>query len=971
MFPLRFHLFGPPRLERMGEKIKINLHKAQALLAYLAVTKRNYSRDALATLFWPEDDQSKARGNLRRALSRLNTTLGEGYLTTDQETAGLNLKAGLWLDVEQFQGRLAQCRTHGHAPDDVCPDCLPVLAEAAALYTDDFLAGFSLPDCPDFDEWQFFQREGLQQALASALDRLVRGNSDRGNYDSAILHARRRLTLDRLHEPAQRQLMLLYALTGQWTAAMRQYEECVGVLDEELGILPSEETKALYQDIIAKRLPPPKANRRESGVQESLASTSPPPVPPHNPLLQPTPFIGREEELARINRCLTDADCRLLTLIGPGGIGKTRLALEAASRSLSSDTSPGGVYFIPLAALNSADFLVSTIADRLNFIFQGGIDPKVQLFNYFGGQKQATLLVLDNFEQLADGADLLADLLQHAPMVKILTTSRERLNLRDEWVLDIQGLPFPLSAESGETLESYASVQLFLQTAARLNTVIALSDADKPFVARICQLVEGMPLGLELAAAWTRVLSCREIVNEIEKSLDFLTTSLRDVPARHRSLIAVFDHSWHLLSPEEQGVFRRLAVFRGGFSREAAEQVAGASLPLLATLADKSMLRRWESGRYGFHELLRQYAAGKLDEAGETGDGRSRHLTFYLSLAEEAEPRFRGAEQITWLDRLNTENGNLRAALAWSLEGGDTATGLRLVATLGQFWFMRSQQYDEALGWLERVLSAAGPAAQAEERAKACNWLGQFALYQGDDAKAKKAFEKSLVLYRRLEDQTGIADSLLHIGDIVSSQGDDIAARSLYAEARSKYEESLPGLRERGDDWTIARSLNLLGEIARTEEDYASARSFYEDSLAIRRKLSDTRGVAVSLHNLGHVAHHQGDFRQAAAYFKESLTLSQIVSDKGSVAGCLAGLAGLAGTLKQLERATRLFGAAEATVRDSVVRLEYPDQIVHDRNVAAARAQLDETTFATIWSEGSAMTLEQAIDYALATEVDQ
>lgn len=920
MFPLRFHLFGPPRLERSGETIKVSLHKAQALLAYLSVTRQSHSRDALAALFWPEDDHGKARGNLRRALSRLNVALGDGHLAADQETAALNPEADFRLDIAQFQHRLAQCRTHDHAPDDVCPDCLPVLAEAAALYTDDFMAGFSLPDCPDFDEWQFFQREGLQQALASALDRLVCGHSDRDDYDSAIPHARRRLALDRLHEPAQRQLMRLYAQTGQWAAALRQYEECARVLEEELGVLPSEETTALYQDIKAKRLPP-KTDRRESGMQEGLASAAPLLAPPHNLPPQPTPFIGREEEMARINRCLTDTDCRLLTLIGPGGIGKTRLALEAATRSVSDGTFPGGVYFVPLAALSSADFLVSTIAEQLDFFFQGGIDPKVQLFNYLGERKQAMLLVLDNFEQLADGADLLADILQHAPMVKLLVTSRERLNLRDEWMLDIQGLPFPLSAESGETLESYAAVQLFLQTAARLKATIALSEEDKPLVAHICRLVEGMPLALELAAAWTRVLSCREIMHEIQKSLDFLTASSRDMPARHRSLVVVFDYSWRLLSPQEQDVFRRLAVFRGGFSREAAEQVAGASLPLLAALMDKSMLRRKEPGRYELHELLRQYATRKLDEAEETDQGRSRHLSYYLKLAKEAEPGLRSAEQTTWLNRLHTEIGNLRAALAWSLEGGDAAIGLRLAAALGQFWFMRSQQYDEGLEWLERILSATEPATQVEERAKAYNWLGQFALYENADATANEAFGKSLALYRELGDKTGIADSLLYLGDVASFQGDDMGARSLYADARLVYEDSLAVLNEQGDDWTIARSLNLLGEIARTMEDYASARSFYEDSLTIRRKLTDTRGVAVSLQNLGHVARYQGDIRRATTYFKEGLTLSQKVGDAASVAGCLAGLAG---TAKQPVQAARLFGAAETAFRDSVARLEYP-----------------------------------------------
>jgi predicted ATPase/DNA-binding SARP family transcriptional activator len=959
MSQLRFYLFGAPRLEREDEAIKISLRKALALLAYLAVTQQSHSRDALATLFWPDDSQSKARGNLRRTLSRLNKVLGKGWLEIDRGNAGLNPKADLWLDVEQFQRGLAQCQTHGHASIEVCSHCLPDLTAAAELYTGDFLAGFSLPDCPDFDEWHFFQSEGLRQALASALEQLGRGHSDRGDHDLAISYARRWLALDPLHEPAHRRLMELYAQTGQQAAALRQYEECVRVLDKEIGTPPSAETTALFELVKTKRAPP-----RPAPKAKKAPLSSRPAAPPHNLPPQSTPFIGREDELAEITGRLTDPTCRLLTLVGPGGIGKTRLALAAAERQLDPVSFPNGVYFVSLAPISGAEFMISTLADALNISFFGQTEPKTQLLNYLRGKQ--LLLALDNFEHLLaeQGTDLLSGILSTAFQVKILVTSRVRLHLQEEWVIDLQGLPCPDEA-SHELLDRFGAVQLFLQRARQARSDFVLAEDEVPEVGRICRLVAGMPLALELAAAWVRLMSCQEIAQEIERNLDFLSTPLRNILDRHRSLTAVFDHSWHYLSRDEQHVFRGMTVFRGGFSREAAEQVAGASLPLLAALVDKSMLRRNATGRYELHELLRQYAAEKLGEAGEAKQIQNRHLEFFLNLAEEAETKLQGAEQATWLKKLNTEHDNLRAALAWSLEGGDAEMGLRLAATLGEFWFMRGQLFGEGIEWLERVLSGVEAMEPTRARARAFRRLGMLTELQGNHAAARSAFEQSLVLYRELGDKEGIAASLNYLGETVATQGDEVAARPLFAAARSVYEESLASLRQQGDQWRIARALNVIGEIARIENNYPMARSFYEESLALRRELGDTRGIAVSLINLGLVALHQDDDRQAATYFEESLPLFQKLGSTRGIIDCLAGLAGVAGKMGQPERAARLFGAVEAQREAIQTGLAYADRIEEDRHLDAVRAQLDESTFAVAWAEGRAMTLEQAVDYAL------
>lgn len=954
MSQLHLYVLGPPRLERDGEPVKISLRKALALLTYLAVSRQIHSRDALAALFWPDDSQSDARGNLRRALSRLTQAMGSGGLEIDRETAGLHPLADLWVDVDQFRRQLTASRAHDHAASDVCPDCLPHLAAAVELYRDDFLAGFSLPDCPAFDEWQFFQSEGLRQELAAALARLASRYGRQGDYERAIPYARRWLALDALHEPAHRQLMMLYAQSGQQAMALRQYDACARALEEELGAAPSAETTALFVLIKTKRL------------ASKIAEAARKPPTPHNLPLQPTPFVGRERELADVAQRLANPACRLLTLIGPGGIGKTRLALEAAARFLSDERFPGGIFFVPLAAVDAGDLLVSAIADPLVIVFQSGADSKTQLLDYLGGQGRAMLLVLDNFEQLLDGAVLLAEILQRAPAVKLLVTSRERLNLVTEWLFDLQGLPFPMQFQPGDDLEGYAAVQLFAQTAARSRASFALTDADRSPVAQICRQLEGMPLGLELAAAWVRTLSCQEIADELAGDLALLTTSLRDVPDRHRSLTAVFDHSWRRLPPEEQRVFRWLSVFRGGFSITAAQEVVGTSLATVLALADKSFVRADADGRFELHEMLRHYGNARLFESGETKRARDQHLACFINLAEAVEPRLQGGEQSIWLKRLAADSGNLHAALAWSLEDGDAKAGLRLAAALGQYWYMRSRDYDEGATWLKRLLARVAAGDQPAQRAKALLWLGLLAHYQGDDSTARPAFEESLALCQALEDNVGIGESHLYLGDIASYSGADDAASSHYAAARSAYARSLAVLRERGDSWTVARILNCLGEIARIEDDYAAARAFYAESLAIRRTLADQRGMAVTLYNLGHVALRQDDVVQAAEYFGASLIRSQQLGDKRGVADSLAGMAAVMGAVRRPARAARLFGAADALYADSVARLEYPDQVEHDRNVAVVRGRLDERIFALAWAEGRAMTQEHAVGYALA-----
>ncbi|MBC7809827.1 MAG: AAA family ATPase, partial [Burkholderiales bacterium] len=382
---------------------------------------------------------------------------------------------------------------------------------------------------------------------------------------------------------------------------------------------------------------------------------------------QTMPFIGRGDEITAIAQRLTDHTCGLLTLVGPGGIGKTRLALEVANTIAETPIVVDGVHFVDLQPISSGDLLVVAMAHAVGVLLSGSEDPRSQLLSYLNGRK--TLLLLDNFEQLLGNVDLLADILKIAPDIKLLVTSREALNIQEEWVWQVGGLQVP-DHQHGQSIESYSAVQLFVERAHRTRKDFALTGQELP-ITRTCQLVEGMPLALELAASWTKALSCTEIADEIQRSLDFLTTNTRNMPERHRSMQAVFDHSWRLLTQAERESFPRLSVFRGGFRREAAKQVAGASLAILAGLVDKSFLRLSASGRYEVHELMRQYGDEHLNAVTDAKeDAQHCHCVYYASFLHQRQVTLRGPQQAFALDEIEDELDNVRLSWQWAVEHG-------------------------------------------------------------------------------------------------------------------------------------------------------------------------------------------------------------------------------------------------------------------------------------------------------------
>ncbi|MEM7115366.1 MAG: protein kinase [Chloroflexota bacterium] len=1189
---LNIYLLGTPRFVSNGRSIPIQRRKIIALLAYLAQTNNPHSRESLATLLWPEHNQSAALKNLRRELSRLKKSVADELIIADRLHIGLNPEH-LATDVRQFETAVSLVKQHNHFPQQKCPDCLEALTTAVSLHNADFMSGFNLPDAPEFDEWQYYQRESLRQALGESLQKLISWHSQQAEWEQGINYSRHWLSLDNLHEPAHRELMQLYASAGQHAAALRQYQSCEQILADELGVDPEPDTIALYEAIRNREFVPQQrkpavpiqalsspSNDRErftitkplatgghgrvylgldqqtgdtvviKRLKEEVASHHPEfvrrfqregellqqldhpnvikilgtfeqderhhivmeyveggtleeliqkngrlPLPrvldigleladalsrthhlgiihrdikPSNVLIakdgtprltdfglarlirqdsnlthtgvfigsptyvspevlqnerldtrsdiwsfgillyemiagQPpfqgqhmaallsgilnaptpvvtnlrddippalaqllaqmltkdrnhrlgsmrlvsaeleailagktesalptfiptsptvvrqlpkeaTPLIGRQREIDAIDQLLIEPSCRFVTIIGPGGMGKTRLSLAVASQIDATDFADG-IYFLPLAVLQTADLILPALAETLGLA--ADTENLQKQLTYFLHDKRM-LLVMDNFEHLLDGASIVSQLLEAAPHLKIIATSRERLNLAGERIFALHGLAFP-AGETAVSPEKHTAIQLFIQQARMVQPGFAAVEQDWQPIARICQLVEGVPLALVLAASWLEALSLSEIAAEITDSLDFLETDGRDVPARQRSVRAVFETSWKRLADQEQETYKNLSVFQGGFTRQAAQAVAKANIRVLRRLVNKSLLRLGPNGRYDILELLRQYAEEKLNESSsDASQKRDRHSAYYGSFLESLQNELNSQKQQEALQKIAVELANVRSGWQWALSrlpeqpgwvdtvaqyvipvfhvydtrsrfqegeeafrqaahalekywrqsGVSPITPKVLGQVLGrQGWFaFHLGQQETAVYLLQHSLALLSNSAQPSDRIFSLNYLGAVQMHRGNYDAAQTHLEDCLAICRQTNNRFGTSVSLNILARIAYLQGD-------YARAIERCRESIAIKQALGDEWGITFSLTYLGLIAQAQGRHEEAANFFNDSLAISERVGDRRGVATSLTHLGDLAASQGDTVEAQQYYQRSLTV--------------------------------------------------------------------------------------------------
>jgi predicted ATPase len=704
--------------------------------------------------------------------------------------------------------------------------------------------------------------------------------------------------------------MRLYAQAGQQSAALRQYEVCARLLEKELDVEPEAETQALYAAIRTRQVsatPAPAATPLSStssteSPSARLFAAAPAQPPPHNLPAPTSSFIGRERNLNEIAQRIADPTCRLLTLVGPGGIGKTQLAIRAAQMLVHEMAGAAefadGVFFVSLVSITNADLVLSTIAHTLKIPDQGSQSPFASLSAFLRDKRM--LLILDNVEQVIAAAPQIVTLLEAAEHLTLLLTSREALRVRGEFVYHVPPLTGPdasritdLSAAMGAE-----AIRLFVDRARAVRSDFALTADNLQPVIEICRRLDGLPLAIELAAARIRLLPPQALLNRLERRLPLLTSSGPDRAERHRTLRSAIAWSYQLLEPEEQRLFRRLAVFVGGATIEAIEAVcadesasvsAPSILDLLDSLLAKSLLIQDEhdgAPRLRMLATIHEYAEELLTVDGEHEAIILRHTSYFTAWAEQAHSELYGSSQVQWRTRLDREHDNLRAVLQRAQVRGDATTLLRVAGALGRFWGLQGY-VREGRAWLETALTFDLQRISSDTRNLTMTWraqalltMGHLCWRQSDLARAREVFTESLALFQALHNQHGIAQALNGLGVTALQAGE-------LQHAQIHFSESLALFRESGDQERIATLLNNLAIATQELGDLAQARAVYRESLALQRELRNVEGAALTLHNLGTIDFYQGLMASARPFFEESLALRRQLSSLGGVAGTL------------------------------------------------------------------------------------
>jgi predicted ATPase/DNA-binding SARP family transcriptional activator/DNA-binding CsgD family transcriptional regulator len=967
--------------------------KAAALMKLLALASdHRLHREQAMEMLWPNLGRKAASNNLRQAIhaarKALHPVTGSRYLDSENELLVLCPGGNLWVDMEAFEEAAAAARR------ERWPAAYRVAIE---LY-----AGDLLPE-DRYEEWAESRRQELRRTYLALLSELAGIYEERGDHGSVAEALRKTIAEEPAYEEAHANLMRVYALLGDQTEALRQYELLVETLSRKLGTEPNAASRALREEIVTGRFPSQDARRLGHPSQESVDPLR------HNLPMPRTSFVGLEREMLEVKRDL--AMTQLLTLTGAGGSGKTRLALEVA-RSLVG-IYPDGVWLVELAPLSEGNLVSQAVAGALGVQEQPGRPLTDTLVEALHGKE--ALLVLDNCEHLVEAvARLVNVLLDNSSKLRILATSRETLELKGEVVRPVPALsqPDPQYPPTAADLEGAESARLFVERATQREPSFTLTMQNVQAVSEICRRLDGIPLAIELAAARVGTLSVKQISERLQDSLRLLTSGGRMTVLRQRTLRGALDWSYDLLSKPERGLFGRLSVFAGGWTLEAAEAVASGEsveenkvLDLLSGLVNKSLVvaNTTIEGevRHRMLEPIRQYAREKLEESGEFEELQRRHATFFLALAEEGEPAFRGPAEGSWLDRLEAEHDNLRAALTWMLAQGGRGLALRLAAALTWFWVDRGH-LSEGTNWSKRAL-VRGSAANESAKASALSGLGYILRAQDDFEGAELCLEEALALHEALRNPERVTETLYHLGWVKLFRGDARHAAALF-------EESLAAAEESGNQRVSPGVLNGLGWIACDGGNFERAQRLWAEALTMARERRSALGASDALINMGHTELVRGNREHANGLFEEALVLGQEVGNRYIVASGLKSL-GIAATLggdpirakallkeslaidakmgsridiaEDLEglaeaatalgehlRAVQLWGAAATLHEAAAVSWTPKERLLHEPLLSAARSRLDVAVWETAFAEGKSMRMEQAIEYALGEKED-
>ncbi len=923
--------------------------KPLLLLVYLALEGAK-DRRHIAELFW--SDAANPASSLRVALTQLRQGV-ENAVLEDGQKLGFGLTSDVQELLESIRNRDFQ--------------------NVSTLYSGAFLEGFVLPDwSSELEEWVYATRESIAAQVRGALLREAEKIATTGDFESATARA----------EAA-------YKVQGAKVAETEELERLYAILMAGDSILATEvraEAKEFSLEL--------KLTQSEARARFMVKNAN-------NFVIRPLPsaktsFVGRDPELIELANLLGGTDVRLVTILGAGGVGKTRLALQLAHDQLTENQFENGVYFVPLETLTSSTQIPRAILDALGVSVSGNANPLELLQTSISQHRM--LLILDNFEHLTDGALLISKLLERCPNLVMLVTSRERLNIEEEFVLPLLGLRVSSDQVNLADAEASDAVRLFVQRAKRARIDFDLTKADLPNVLEICRLVDGMPLGIELAAAWVKVMPVAQLAKELTQNFDLLETNSRNITERHRSLKAVFEYSWNLLSVKEQLFLARLAVFQGGFDHKAASAVTGVTIAVLASLVDKSLLRVNAEGRYDRHALLYQYAHQKLEETDvEFQNMRQEHAAYFLAWLEDAIAQSREADQQRWFARIETDIPNLRIAFQHFETQLDTKSMLLFCIALVTFWLARGY-YGEGRLWFQQAL-AMTDASQIEPEFRVS--LGNLAMierFRGEFETSKRLYKRSLKLSRDNADVPRVINALNNLALVYRAQGElrialtyakeaillarkiekpDLFANSLerlgllhldlgeYTAARSNFDECLNLRRPIGVKRDIANVLNALGETASCQQDFEAANAFFFEARALFTEIGDKPNLAYVLHNLGDLHQRRSEYETAKVSYQESLAVLMTTKDRFAISFSLQGLAASAAVLSDPKLGACLWGAAQVLRESTGVKMPFNLQVDYEKHIKLAQSQLEPEVFQAAWDKGRNMTLEVVVALAL------
>lgn len=937
--PFSLTLFGPFEARYEDQPItNFATDKIRALLAYLAIeSNKPHRRDSLAALLWPNYSNETALRNLRQSLYRLRQTLQkvdsdlpDQLITQDRLTITLNAQA-ISLDVSRFTQSIQAVK--------LSEEPFPHLEQIVTYYRGSLLQGISITGAYAFEEWLNIQREVFHQQAVDAFIRFLAIHETRGDYDAILSNAPKLLALEPWHEETHRQIIRAHYQKGNRSRAITQYQDLKNNMLSELGLEPSPATTALIKQIetdpdsIASIPPKVTPAKRVVSAEASYRHQIPTPS---------APIIGRQTELNYIIQTLQDSSCRLLTITGPGGIGKTRLSIEVAHRlSTLADQFSNGVYFISLAQIEHGHHLPLAIAQALGITLKSRTKPQQELIKYL--QNQECLLFLDNFEHLLSNTDsealstatsIIVDILATAPNVTLLVTSRDPLAIQSEWVYPIEGLPYtiPDSRPTANILDE-AAPQLFIQNARRYNISFDPSD-NTDAILEICRLTDGLPLAIEIAATWMRVYTCQEIVQSISHSLDFLTSPFRDVPARQRSIRVILDSTWEQLTAEQQNTLMTLSAFRGGFTIQAALFVTEAQILDLSILVAKSLLRRNDNNRYFLHELVKQFSREKLSASENEYKVRERHARFYLADLAEQTKAFSGANPVDAIDHIRQDLDNLRTAWDWSASHANLSLLEMGMKGFAQFWVftgtnlegesaiqkaidhiqnipqeplaasvhsyllsslawlqMGTGKNDEADKNLQAALELAKEGNNIEMRATALSLQGWLLQNRGQLVEAEIALNESCSIFEQIDNQFQLSLALIRTGSIFWWSNE--LNKSL-----EYYERSLHIEQKLGNKRGINRAYGGLGMAYMDLENFEPAMEYLEKSLQLDRELGNRPGTIRNLGHLGNIYLRKGKYDLAIARYQEALEIEQKTDSKNTSAIWLCNLGNVHKQLK-------------------------------------------------------------------------